>query len=408
VVYVALTLLIGLVSGFYTSSFLSKLNVISILNNSVRTGKRKSRVRFALIVVQLIIFCSFVSSTLIIRSQYKYALEKNPGYYNKDIVFIDMGRGSKNSVAFINSIKAYPNVISAGGSISALPLLSAFQNYNLEHLQDSSKKVTVELLGIDYDFIETMGIQLLEGRSFLRDFDSNESNSFLINEAAVKALGITDPVGKTLSDGKIIGVMKDFNLHSFHSDIPPLLITVSDAFVSQVAVHYKHSTLENLLPLIKTEWEEVAPDQPFSYKTIEEFLKEIYTNEKNLSVIISIFALFSLLIASFGLFGLTLFIAKSQTKEIGVKKVLGSSESGIVFSFLRKNMVMVVIATIVSIPVTLFVMNRWLSNFSYKINIGWWVFALAFMVAALVVLLTVFYQSYRASRVNPVEALKYE
>ena len=408
VVYVVLTLFIGLASGLYTSSILSKLNVISVLKNSAQAGKRKSRVRFALIVVQLVIFCSFVSTTLVIRSQYKYALKKDPGYYNKDILFVDMGRSDPDSKAFINSIKTYPNVISAGGG-DALPMLN-YWPYNIDHFQDKSKKVSIEVLGVDYDFVETMGIQLLEGRSFSREFGSDEQYSYLLNEKAVKAIGITDPIGKhiDIEKGTVIGVVKDFNLHSFHRDIPPLLMVVSDGFVMQVAVHYKPGTLGSLLPLIKAEWGIVAPSQPFNYKTIEDLKKEIYTGERNLSVIISICALFSLLIASFGLFGLTLFVMKSQTKEIGIKRVFGSSETGIVFSFIRKNFVMVVVANILSIPLTIIVMNRWLSNFAYKTNMAWWVFGIAFLMAALVVLVTVLFHSYRASRINPVEALRYE
>ncbi len=406
--YVALTLFIGLASGLYTSSFLTKLNVIHILNNSIKTGKRKSMIRFVLIVVQLIIFCFFVSSTLIIRSQYKYALEKDPGYYNEDILFVDMGRNSQNSVAFINNIKTYPDVISAGGAIEALPMIN-FWPYPMELPDDKSKKVPIELLAVDFDFIETMGIKVLEGRKFSREFGDTE-NSYILNEKAVKALGLTDPVGKKIDvvDGTVIGVAKDFNLHSFHKDIPPLLLVASDDFAMQVAIHHKPGTLGNLLPLIKTEWEKVAPGQSFNYKTIEEFKKEIYAEEKNLNVIISISALFSLLIASFGLFGVTLFIVKSQTREIGLKRVFGSSEKGIVFSFLRTNFVMVVIASLLSIPLTIFVMNHWLSNFAFKTDISWWLFAITFVLAAVVVLLTVLYHSFRASRVNPVEALRYE
>ncbi len=407
VVYVSLTLLIGLASGLYTSSILSKLNVINILKNSGQTGKRKSRVRFALIVIQLVIFCSFISSTLIIRSQYQYALEKDPGYRNKDILFIDMGKSSPDSKALINSIKSYPNVISAGGAVDALPMLNSLP-YNYEHFQDKSKKVSVEILGIDYDFIETMGIQLLEGRGFSREFSSDPEHSFIINETAVKALGITEPIGKPIDNGKIIGVVKDFNVHSLHSNIPPLMFVVSDAFVLQVAIHYKPGTLASLLPLIEAEWEKVAPDQPFKFKTIEEFNKEIYTAEKNLSVIVSISALFSLLIASLGLFGLTLFITKSRTKEIGVKKVLGSSGKTIIYSFLKENFIPVFIASSLSVPITWYFMNKWLSNFSYKIPISLWFFAVAFIVAIAVVGATVFFHSYKASRVNPVEALRYE
>ena len=407
VVYVSLTLLIGLASGLYTSSILSKLNVISILKNPAQIGKRKSRVRFALIVVQLVIFCSFVSSTLIIRSQYEYALKRDPGYYNKDILFIDMGKNSPNTVALINCIKAYPDVISAGGVQFALPKLFS-DPYKIHPFQDKSKEVSIEPLGVDYDFVKTMGIQLLEGRNFSREFGSNEEHSYIVNEAAIKALEITDPIGKPLDDGTIIGVVKDFNLQSIHSKIPPILMVVSDAFVLQVAVHYKPGALGNLLPFIKNEWEKVAPDQPFNFKTIEEYNKEVYSDEKNLSVIISISALFSLLIASLGLFGLTLFTAKSRTKEIGVKKVLGSSGKTIIYSFLKDNFIPVFVASALSVPTTWYFMNKWLSNFSYKIPINFWFFAVAFVVAIAVVGLTVFFHSWKASRINPVEALRYE
>lgn len=406
-VYLALTLLIGLASGLYTSAFLSKLNVISIFTNPLQTGKHKSRIRFALIVVQLVIFCFFVSSTLIIYSQYKYALEKDPGYRNEDILFINVEKISQNTSAFITSIKTYPDVISAGGAVGALPM-KTFMPYNIEHFQVKSKKVLIELLGVDYDFVETMGIKVLEGRSFSREFASDKNNSYVINEAAVKALGITEPIGKPIDDGTIIGVVEDFNLHSIHSDILPLMLVVSDAYVLQLAIHYKSGTLGNLLPLIETEWEKVTPDQPFNYKTIDEFKKEIYSEEKNLSIIVSIFALFSLLIAAFGLFGLTLFMVKTQTKGIGVKRVFGSSEKGIVFSFLRKNFIMVVFATILSIPPTILVMKLWLSNFAYKTIIEWWVFITTFGVASIIVLLTVIYHSHRASQINPIEALRYE
>lgn len=220
IVYLALTLFIGLASGLYTSSFLTRLNVIRILNNSVKTGKRKSRVRVALIVVQLIIFCFFVSSTLIIRSQYKYALEKDPGYYNNDILFVDMGRNSKNSVAFINNIKSYPDVISAGGAIEALPMIN-FWPYPMELPDDKSKKVPIELLAVDFDFIETMGIQVLEGRNFSREFGDTET-SYILNEKAVNALGLTDPIGKKIDvvNGTIIGVVKDFKFALFSQRYP--------------------------------------------------------------------------------------------------------------------------------------------------------------------------------------------
>jgi putative ABC transport system permease protein len=144
------------------------------------------------------------------------------------------------------------------------------------------------------------------------------------------------------------------------------------------------------------------------YTTIEDLEKSLYSSEKNLTVIVSIFALFTLIIAAFGLFGLTLFVARSRTKEIGIKKVFGSHGASIVYSFLRDNFILVVISTAISIPVTLYFMLKWLNNFAYKVNISWTVFCIAFLISAIVVLLTVSVYSFKASRINPVEALKCE
>ncbi len=416
-VYLALTIIIGVVSGFYTSSYLSGLKVMDIIKSSVHSGKRKQYFRSFLIVLQLVIFCSFVSGTLIIRSQYNYALSKDPGYYNKDILLIELGRDFKDYSAYINSIKSNPNVIMAGGVMNGLPMQGSMSSMHT-HFQDKTLKVNVEGLAVDYNFVQTMGIKILEGREFSQDFGSDLNQSVILNETAVKRLGIVDPVGKLYVSGTdnrnvvvkitIIGVVKDFNLHSIHSDIPPLAINMTDKYIQQVAVHYKPGTLNNILPMLEAEWKKAAPDRPFRFTTIEEMIKNIYSSERNLSTIVSIFALFTLLIAAFGLFGLTLFVARSRIKEIGIKKAFGSSEQAIVYSFLKNNLILVLMAALLSILVTLYFMNKWLSNFEFKVSINWWVFVISFAVAAVVVLLTVYIHSYKASRINPVDALRHE
>jgi putative ABC transport system permease protein len=415
--FLALTIIIGVVSGFYTSSYLSGLKVMNIIKSSVHSGKSKQYLRSILIVLELVIFCSFVSGTLIIRSQYNYALNKNPGYYNKDILLIDLGRDFMGYSAFINSIKSNPNVIMAAGVMEGLPMRGSMSTMH-PHFQDKTLKVNVEGLAVDYNFLQTMGIEILEGREFSLDFGSDLNLSVILNETAVKRLGIIDPVGQIYSsrtdkDKKvvqttIIGIVKDFNLHSIHSDIPPLAINMTDKYIQQVAVHYKAGTLNNILPMLKAEWKKAAPDRPFKFTTIEDMIKNIYSSERNLSTIVSIFALFTMLIAAFGLFGLTMFVARSRIKEIGIKKAFGSSEKSIVYSFLRTNLFLVSIGALISVPPTLYIMTKWLNNFAYKVNISWWVFATAYIIASVVVLLTVFFHSYKASHTNPVKALRYE
>jgi putative ABC transport system permease protein len=406
-VYLALTIIIGVVSGLYTSSYLSGLKVMDILKSTSQTGKKKQVFRSILIILQLIIFCSFVSGTLIIRSQYKYAINKDPGYFNRDILFIELGRDFKGYSAYINSIKSNPNVIMAGGVMDGLPMQGS-ASFMYPHFEDKTLKVKIEGLAVDYNFVQTMGIKVLKGREFSQDFGSDLGQSAMLNEEAVKQLGITDPVGKLIGNQTIIGIVKDFNLHSIHSDIPPLMIDMTDKYIQQVAVHYKPETLASILPMLESEWKKAAPDRPFRFETIEDMIKDIYSTERNLSTIVSIFALFTLLIAALGLFGLTLFVARSRIKEIGIKKAFGSSERSIIYSFLRSNLILVLVAALLSVPVTLYVMTKWLNNFAFKTSIGWWVFVISFLVAAVVVLLTVFIHSYKASRINPVKALRYE
>jgi putative ABC transport system permease protein len=407
IVYLALTIIIGVVSGLYTSSYLSRLKIIDILKSTLHTGRRKQFLRSILIILQLVIFCSFVSATLIIRSQYNYAINKDPGYNNRDVLLVYLGRDFRGYSAYINSIKSNPNVIMAGGVMVGLPMEGSMSSM-IPNVQDNSLKVKVEGLAVDFDFIRTMGIEVLEGREFSRDFGSDLNQSVMLNETAVKELGITDPASTQLEGMTIIGVVKDFNLHSIHAGIPPLMISMTDKYIQQVAVHYKPGTLESILPMLEAEWKKAAPDRPFSYTTMEDMLSNIYSSERNLSTIVSIFALFTLLIAAFGLFGLTLFVARSRTKEIGVRKAFGSSEHLIIYSFLRDNVLLVLLAALLSVPVTLWFMTRWLNNFAFRTAIEWWVFVIAFTIAVIVVLSTVYFHSYKASRINPVNALRYE
>lgn len=406
-IYLGLTVFIGIASGAYTSAYLSRLKVMDVLKNATNSGKRKQFFRSALIIIQLVIFCSFVASTLIIRSQYQYALKKDLGYFNNNILLVDLGRDFKGYSSYINSIKSNPNVIMAAGTMEGLPMRNSMSSM-ISNFKDKEKKVKVEGLEIDYNFLKTMGISIIEGRDFSEEFGSDMSKSVILNESAIKQLDITNPIGKMMGNTEIIGVIKDFNLHSIHTEIPPMMITMTDRYIEQVAIRYKPGSLQGLLPFLEKEWKKAAPDRPFSYSTIEEVIENLYSSEKNLSTIVSIFALFTLLIAAFGLLGLTLFVARSRTKEIGIKKVFGSSGKNIIYSFLKGNLGMVVVASLLSIPVTFYFMTRWLNNFSYRTTISWWVFAVAFVVAAVVVLSTVLIHSFKASRINPVEALRYE
>jgi putative ABC transport system permease protein len=335
-------------------------------------------------------------------------LKKDTGFYTSDVLIVELGRGFQGYSLFINNIKNNPNIIMAAGVMEALPMRGSMSTM-YPNFQDPETKIKVEGLGVDYYFIKTMGIQILHGREFSEDFGSDLSQSCLLNETAVKMLGIKDdPIGQKLGSKNIIGIVKDFNLHSLRTDIPPLSITMTDKYINQAVVHYRNGFQSSVLPYIEAEWKKVAPGRTLIYTPIESMISSIYSSEKNLSVIVSISAAFTLIIATIGLFGLILFTSRTKSKEIGVKKVFGSSGGSIIISFIKSNLILVVFSTLVSIPVTIFFMLKWLNNYAYRTNLSPWIFLVAFIVSAIVVTATIFFHSWKASRTNPITALRYE
>jgi putative ABC transport system permease protein len=410
--YLSLVFIIGVASGFYTSSYLSRLNVVDLINNNYNSGKRKSFFRSSLIILQLIIFCSFMAGAMIVRSQYEFVINKDLGYYNKCILLIDLGRDFSGYSAYLNTIKSQPDVIMASGTFETFPIEGQHTfAFTMLPDQDNEKYVTMDLMSVDFNFFKTMGMSVIKGRDFSEEYGNDNYQNHILNESAVKQLGITDPLSKKVGGQIVIGVVKDFNLFSLYSDISPLSIGISNPenlILRQIVVHYKPGTLKSLLPILQSEWKKIDPHRPFQYKTIEGIIENLYSSEKNLNTIVSIFALLTLIIAAFGLFSLTLFLAQSRTKEAGIKKVFGSSENAIILSFLIENFILVTLAALLSVPIVIHYITQWLSKFAFKTSINWWVFVLAYITAATVVLITVFYHSYKVSRINPVKALRYE
>jgi putative ABC transport system permease protein len=407
-IYIVLTLIIGLASGLYTATWLSRQNVLKVLKSPVVYGKNKSFFRAFLIVVQLVIFCFFVSGTLIINTQYRFALNKNPGFNNENILFVNIGEDFENYKPLLEDIKSNPNVISAAGADQTLPI-SGKGMIVVPHLEDENKMVTVVRMDQDFNFLQTMGISLSQGRYFSEHYGSDHISACILNETAVKHLGILQPIGHELIDGyEVVGVVRDFIFESIQSEVQPLMITLSDEYIEAIAVKYYPENLGMVLSQLKQSWEKHSPNNPFQYSFVGDLTKELYENEKSLITTATVTASFTLIIAIMGLFGLTLFVARQRTKEIGIKKAMGCSILQIVFSFIKINLLYVLIAITISTPLTIMIMKLWLNSYAERIEIEWWIFGLTFAIAAFVVVITVFTHSYRAAKVNPVEALRYE
>jgi putative ABC transport system permease protein len=407
VVYTSLILLIGLVSGIYTSFYLSRLKVWQIMKNTPATGHRKQLLQSILIFIQLVLFCGFVSGAMLIRSQYRFAMNKDTGFEKKNILTVDLGMDSKVYPALLAGIHSIPDVIDATGVMEGLPMMG-YMTYMVPNFQDPDKQVKMEALAFDYDFVKTMGLKVIQGRDFSREFGSDLTQSVLVNETAVKQLGMIDPIGMKIGDQIVIGVVKDFNLHSVRTDIPPMTLSLTDQYNHELVIRYKPGTLNRILYLVEKEWKRTGTDQPFSYSTIENKLKMVYSQERNLARVVFVSTLFTLLIALFGLFGMTLFTAQMRTREISIRRVFGSSVKDIIFPFLGKYLLLTVIASLVSVLLTRYFILKWLQQYAYKTTINGWIFVLAFTAAIVVVILTVSLHAVKAARNQPAEVLRYE
>ncbi len=407
VLYLVIILLVGGVSGIYSAGYLSRINVVDVLKHKQTLKMGGVSLSSVLVVFQLIIFSSFVTGALIVRYQYAYSMNKDMGYDTEDILLVDIADLGKYD-AVMDKLKGNSKIINAGGTMDPLPMQGSM--FWMQPCVDNpDQKVRMEGLSVDYNFLETMGIEPLEGRLFSTEFGSDR-NAQILNETAVKKLGIKNPVGQKLGNATIIGVVKDFNLHSLHSEIPPLAISISSQrrYLHQIAIAYQPRTRETVIKDLEAYWAELMPGKDLNYFGVDAIYDNLYEGEKNLSKIISLSALLTAIISALGLLGLTLFEARSKTKQIGIKRTLGSSSWEIILEFGKKNAILVLLASIFSIPITYYIVGQWLENYAYKTPIYAWFFILSGCITLFITLVTISWQSWKAATKNPVNALRYE
>jgi putative ABC transport system permease protein len=267
-------------------------------------------------------------------------------------------------------------------------------------------------VGTDYDFIETFKMEMKEGRTFSREFTTDPAN-YILNETAVKAMGIDSPVGKRLTlmgnTGTIIGVVKDYHFRSLHTPVAPLVLRLyQPRWLNFMFVRVKPGDISDVIKILESKWNDFAPGHPFEYRFTDDNLAGLYIAEQRIRAMFNYFTLLAVCIACLGLFGLAAFTAEQRTKEIGIRKVLGDSVSGIVVMLSKEFMFWVVLSNIIAWPVAYVVMTGWLRNFAYRAPISIFIFVTAGVMALVIAWLTVGYQSVKAALANPIEALRYE
>jgi hypothetical protein len=276
-------------------------------------------------------------------------------------------------------------------------------------------KLQMRIQAVDEDFLKTFNVKLAQGRFFSRDIPTDTSSAFVLNETAVKEMGLKDPIGKRFVllesgkiAGKIIGVIEDYQLRSLHYSIEPMVLWANPDFFSYLCLKISAVNVSETIAFVEKIWKKHSPQYPFQFQFLDEAVDEMYRSEERVGTIFKYFTFLAVFISCLGLFGLASYLAEQRTKEIGIRKVLGASVPKICLLLSKEFVKCVILANAIAWPIAYFVMNRWLQNFAHRISIGYQIFLLSALMALIITVLTVSYQSIKAALANPVDSLRYE
>jgi putative ABC transport system permease protein len=414
-----LILVVGLMAGLYPAVFMSSFKIIPILKGgSGLQLSGKSNLRSSLIVFQFAISTALIIATFIVFQQLSYMQNKKLGYDKNQVLVVNdaytLGNNidafkqdlvNDNRVVNVTKSDNAPGYDDAGGTVI----------YAKEIADKGARNgIPTSIFWIDPNYIPTMKMELVRGRNFYPSGPA-DSASVIVNEAEVSALGFgnTDPIGKTIiRSGQrhymIVGVVKDFHFTSAKQKIAPLMMIASNNSKGKIIARVKTADIPHLIKDIKSKWEQYNSGAPFNYSFLDQQFNSLYGAEQRVGNIFTSFSIIAVIIACLGLFGLAAFMIRQRVKEIGIRKVLGASSVSITTMLSKEFLQLILIAALISMPLTWYAMNKWLQDFAYRTTIHWWVFALAGVIALLVAAITISFQSIKAALANPVKSLRAE
>jgi predicted permease len=404
-----------MLAGSYPSLVLSRFQPVKVLKGRrLSTGQKGSLFRKALVVLQFSLSIFLILGTLMIFRQVHYLRGHDVGYNRDNIVYFGIGTRFRNNFDTIKTeLLTNPNILNATLTDIAPYRWQSNAGYGDVHWEGkTNQQVKMVMMSVDYDYLDTFGLTMAQGRFFSKRYSTDASDAYVVNQAAVRAMEMDDPIGKELKvwdlSKRIIGVVQDYHFESLHNEIIPMAMRIDPNWHNQACVRISPYRTQDTLAFMESKWKEIYPEYPFEYRFLDDTIANQYRSEQAIGRIVTVFTILALFISCLGIFGLSSYTAEQRTKEIGIRKVLGATVSSIIKHISKEFVLLVVISNVIIWPLAYLALNKWLQTFAYRISIGLWPFVLTGISVLLVSLLTVSLQIIRAATANPVESLRYE
>ncbi len=394
---------------------LSSVSPVSALHDDLKLAGIISvkGLRKGLVIFQFFISIVLIASTIVIKAQLALIKNKNLGLTSDQVVVVPIYQAQVKPKyeLFKREILTNPAILNAS-AVAYYPGAQGYsQNTWWEGLAEGDHSHGMDWLPVDQDFISTLKIDLLKGEFFPKNISGKGPIVYVLNELAVKKIGWDDPIGKRfdiIGKGVVVGVVKDFNFKSLHNELKPVALTYYPEVFDNLMIKISTENIPETLDFLKKKWESLFPQYPFEFTFLSDDFQKMYKKETTTSLIITYISLMALFVSCIGLFGLVLFTIDTRIKEIGLRKVAGSTTGRIVIMLNLEFIKWILVSFIIACPIIIYSMHKWLENFAYRINLSWWIFAFAGLITLIISLLTVSWHTWSTATKNPVDCLKHE